>query len=252
MKSRISLVTHEDIYSLVSLPDDRADRLQNNNRLIECVDNEEEHYLSKLRKFYNIDINNILMFSPCNYLSIGISKCLEKGEGIKMKVIRNLSKKPIEAWMEEYNIVILNECLECNAGTIIDIITKVRKHNNRLKIMVISERSEILFSRLAEIWNGIWHLNNKWSLETFENTLTDMLKCDEVNGPELKYIFTSRQWQTLSMLSRGYKLTEVASEMEISAKTTSLHKKLALERVGASSRIHQAWVVKAIGENYSQ
>ena len=248
MENSANILSHEDRFSLVTLPDSWAGKATGNIRVLSS-ENTEEYYLSTFKKKTDMTSKEFLMIGMDNYLNSGVRHCLASHESIRLKVIKNLKKNEIPSVSGKVDVLIVNENIDFNAGCILKIISSLREFNSRTKVMIVSHGSYNFFNTLAENWKGIWNVSSTDSMSVFEDTLNALMNGDEIFAPPLESLFTCRQWQTLNLLSQGIGVTKAAAMMGISVKTVSLHKKLALAKMEAENKVYQAYVMNAVNHN---
>lgn len=248
MNNSANILSHEDRFSLVTLPDSWAGKATGNIRVL-STGNTEEYYLSTFKKKPDMTSKEFLMIGMDNYLNSGVRHCLASHESIRLKVIKNLKKNEIPSVSGEVDVLIVTENIDFNAGCILQMISSLRELNSRTKVMIVSHGSYNFFNTLAENWKGIWNVSSTDSMSVFEDTLNALMNGDEIFAPPLESLFTCRQWQTLNLLSQGIGVTKAAAMMGISVKTVSLHKKLALAKMEAENKVYQAYVINAVNNN---
>lgn len=248
MDNSFNILSHEDRFSLVSLPGGWAGKTTESIKVLSS-ENTEEYYLSTFEKKTDMISRKFLLIGMDNYLNSGIRHCLVSEDNIRLKVIKSLRKNEIPSISGGVDVLIVTENIDLNAGCILQIISSLRKLNSRTKVMIVSHSSNSFFDTLAKNWKGIWNVNSTASISVFEDTLNAILNSDEICALPLESLFTCRQWQTLNLLAQGIGVSKAAGVMGISIKTVSLHKKQALSKMEAENKVYQAYIMNAVSRN---
>lgn len=207
-------------------------------------------FLSKPYLIHNNVVNIVYISSSDEFLCTGLVNRIKIVDRIKKH--HNCEKHVISHYkaLHESRVVILCESVTLNAVCILDLIISFSSFNSNIKILVISKNSEALFTQLIKNWRGIWHVNMRESLNTFDDILIKIFYTPKHYFPNFKDLVTARQWTVLAFLSQGLSLRKISEFMGISVKTTSIHKNAAFRRIGLNNITHKALLVNAIGNQY--
>lgn len=248
MNKTINLLSHEDRFSLATLPDGWTGIVNGNTRVLSSSE-ANEYFFSSEKKFDASSIKKIVMISPDNFMNSGIRSVLENIKNIRLKVTTAIEDKKNSLASGNCDLLILVECENLRAVDIINYIILNRNDNEFLHIIVLAEESYEFFDHLSDKWGGFVTIHCQVLPQSLEEAVNEMLR-SQYNYPKFENEFTQRQWNTLSLLSHGLNLAAAGHVMGISEKTVSLHKKKAFKRISVRHKCHQAWLMNAIQNSY--
>lgn len=246
MNRTTRLVTYENQYSF-TLPGSWPGRLKGDVRIVEedaCTGSSWA-----LHDTNGISVkHNILLFSRNNYIIGGIRYCLEDLPGIRFRASKEYESITSQISDFSPDLVIFTPQSVNDVRRVSGILTLLHYTHPHVNVIVVSHAKGIL-SRLADVWRNFRFINLMISLKKFRSMVADELACKDITHTYVQELLTSRQWDTLCLLSRGLSIGRVAEVMRISPKTVSLHRAAAMKRLGINIKLHEAWIIEGIRDS---
>ena len=189
--------------------------------------------------------HNILLFSRNNYIIGGIRYCLEDLSGIRFRATKEYENITSQISNFSPDLVIFTPQSVNDVRRVSGILTLLHCTHPHLNVIVVSHAKGIL-SRLADVWRNFLFINLLISPNKFRTMVADELARENITHTFLQELLTSRQWDTLCLLSRGLSIGRIAEVMRISPKTVSLHRAASMRRLGVNTKLHEAWIIEGI------
>ena len=241
-----NLLSHEDCYSLVTLPGGWPGEVKGHIRIIREDINTESFYSLSVKNVKAIQ-HKILLISNNNYLVSGVRFCLEAIPDIRFR--KSSLYDNVNGQVDEYapDLVILTAQSPNDCGFVIHCLLVLQKINPKIKVVVLTNDGW-LTDILSVKWKNFYCINYSDEPSSFIMKIGEILNLDDSVKINPLDVLTSSQLRVLNMIADGLSMSEISKILNVSFKTISLHKKLALARLGMGTKLQQAWMIEAISK----
>lgn len=242
MKSAF-ILSHENSSTLVNLPGTWPGVLNGNTHTVQQEDG-AECFIHTSKNPNISQLTNVMLVCTDNFASAGIRYILQTLSNLRFNQINDFTD--IVARAESFNsdviIMVPNTCLEKHMA--FKTIVSLRQQLLKARILVIGPEDDPL-CHMGAVWQ-FSYLNATTTPDTFDRTIDRILNRPVTKALHPRKLLTQQQWHTLTLISQGLKLSQVADVMHVSIKTIYTHKLRAMKRLGIKTRIQEAWIMEAV------
>ncbi len=160
---------------------------------------------------------------------------------------------PLFCQRQDVDLIILDVCTE-HGSSGLDAAEQIRRHNSKIKIIVMSGFNEITYTARAKQIGANAFIYKSKSLDFFNRTIDAVMagksyfpKPKNIAFPEGEAPLTAREMEILKMLCKHKKRREIALALDISEMTVKRHISNMLVKTGFNDSVELAFYMISKG-----
>lgn len=242
MKSA-SILSHENNPTLVNLPGTWPGKLNNNIHTVQQEDG-TECFLHASKNPNISQLRKVMVICTDSFANYGIRYVLQDLSNLHFNQVNDLTNILTRAKSFNPDVIIMVPNTDLEKYQVFKAIITLRQQLSKARILVISPENDLL-CHMAAFWQ-FSHLAATATPDALNRVIERILNMPVIKALHPFKLLTPQQWRTLSLISQGLKLCQVADIMHVSTKTIYTHKLRAMKRLGIQTRIQEAWMMDTV------